>query len=138
MRFFFYGTLMDEAVRLLVMGVSARSLTIRPAWLDGWRRAQMRGRHYPVVVPAAGQSVAGLLADGVSEPAVLRLDRFEGADYRRSSLGLRTEAGDAATAWVYVAKDAAVAGVQPWSYDDWRRRHRAAFLRWLSASTTNV
>lgn len=138
MWFFFYGTLMDEAVRLLVMGPSARTQRIRPARLDGWRRVGVRGRHYPIVVPAAGHSVSGLVTDGVDVAAAVRLDRFEGPEYRRCSLRLRTDTGESVSAWVYVAKGAGVATALPWDYDAWCRRHRAAFLRWLGANPTEA
>ena len=42
MRFFFYGTLMDEDVRRAVLGVRSLAPTER-ATLEGWRRVKMAG-----------------------------------------------------------------------------------------------
>lgn len=133
MRVFFYGTLMDEAVRRAVLGATARRLSIVPATLAGWRRVHVRGRDYPVVVPAAGRTVDGALADGIDAAGIRRLDAFETAEYRRRMLEVRTEAGETRPAWVYVAVDAAVATAMPWDFEVWRRRHQAGFLRRLTA-----
>ena len=135
MRFFFYGTLLDEAVRRAVIGPAARALTIHPATLEGWRRAIVRGRHYPIVIPASGQSVEGLLADNMDSAGARRLDRFEGPEYRRVALDVRVQSGAVRSAWIYVAIDPGVAAAGDWDLEDWRRRHRAAFLRWLAAGS---
>ena len=132
MRFFFYGTLMDETVRVAVLGASARTFVIDPARLDGWRRAPVRGRPYPIILPAAGGSVPGLLADGVDEPAAARLDRFEGPEYHRLRVEVRRAAGAAVSCWVYAASDAVVAGAGQWDFDEWSRRDHAAMLRRLA------
>lgn len=134
MRFFFYGTLMDESVRAAVLGAAAaRALDVEPATLSGWRRVPVRGRSYPIILPAAGHSVSGVLADRVDEPAAARLDRFEGAEYRKLRVRIRRAAGDTKSCWVYAVSDAGIAGTGAWDFDRWRRCDRAALLRWLSA-----
>ncbi|CAN0557895.1 unnamed protein product, partial [Laminaria digitata] len=50
--FFFYGTLIDADVRAAVLGSFTESETVLPDRLPGWRRAGLRGRRYPVIVPA--------------------------------------------------------------------------------------
>jgi gamma-glutamylcyclotransferase (GGCT)/AIG2-like uncharacterized protein YtfP len=132
-RFFFYGTLMDAGVRLAVLGAAARRLDFQPAILDGWRRAIVRGRSYPVVLPAAGRSVCGLLADRVGGIALARLDRFEGAEYRRTRVTVRCTDGGRASCWVYAASDASVAGAGSWDFDRWRGSDRAVLLRRLAS-----
>jgi gamma-glutamylcyclotransferase (GGCT)/AIG2-like uncharacterized protein YtfP len=130
-RFFFYGTLMDETVRRLVLGPSARTLSLQPAVLDGWRRTAVRGRHYPVVVAASGASVAGLVTGAMSRAAVTRLDRFEGPEYVRRALAVRSPDGGA-TAWVYVARNATLSSAADWDYTAWCRQHRDRFLKRLA------
>lgn len=133
MRFFFYGTLMDAAVRAVVLG-SGRQLAVEPATLDGWRRSPVRGNSYPIIVPAAACSVAGLLAEGIGAAAAAKLDRFEGPEYRRQRVSVRCAAGSSTPCWTYAAADAASAGAGRWEFDEWRRRHRAAMLRRFAVS----
>lgn len=133
MRFFFYGTLMDEGVRVAVLGTAARALVIEAATLDGWRRAPVRGRPYPVILPAAGCSVCGVLADRVDNAAAARLDRFEGAEYRKTRVTVRRADSGMASCWAYAASDADVVGIGAWDFDRWRRRDRATLLRRLAA-----
>jgi hypothetical protein len=130
MRFFFYGTLLDDAVREIVLGAArARALRLGPASLPGWRRAFMRGRSYPVVVPSAGDSVDGLLADGVDREGYRRLGAFESDEYVERTLRVVAPDGAEVRALVYAAGPRARIGDRAWSFEDWRREHRAAFLK---------
>ena len=52
MDYFFYGTLMDPDVRALVLSPAMRDVAVEAAVLEGYRRVFMRGRVYPVVIPA--------------------------------------------------------------------------------------
>ncbi|HZD25670.1 MAG TPA: gamma-glutamylcyclotransferase family protein [Alphaproteobacteria bacterium] len=49
MRFFFYGTLRDGAVRRLVLGRALPDDEAIPAVLEGYRIARVRGADYPVL-----------------------------------------------------------------------------------------
>jgi gamma-glutamylcyclotransferase (GGCT)/AIG2-like uncharacterized protein YtfP len=131
-RFFFYGTLMDEAVRRAVLGAAAQPLLVEPATLAGWQRCAIPGRSYPMVRPAADESVDGLLAEGIDGEGAARLDRFEGPEYRRTPLDVRRISGETVTAWVYVALHAGKGAARRWDFETWRRQHRAAMLRGLA------
>lgn len=79
MRFFFYGTLIDEAVRRAVLGRHA-PLRVEPARLGGWRRVAVPGKAYPVVLAEPQASVDGVLARGLTAAARRRLEGYEDAD----------------------------------------------------------
>ena len=128
MRFFFYGTLMDEDVRRAVLGV--RSLApIEKAALDGWRRVKMAGVSYPMIVRARNHRVEGLLMHGLDGRARDLLQRYEGDEY--AMLGVEVKTGDATvvTAKMFVPRPGlTVRGRGPWDLETWRRRHKRRFL----------
>ena len=68
-------------------------LTVRPALLPGYRRHRVRDADYPAVVPhaelAADDGVRGTVVTGLSDMDMMRLDRFEGSDYRRARVRAR-------------------------------------------------
>jgi hypothetical protein len=49
--YFFYGTLMDAAVRAAVLGRALPADAVIAAELAGWRRVRRRGATYPVLGP---------------------------------------------------------------------------------------
>lgn len=131
MDFFFYGTLLDAEVRLRVFGAHLDEASLAPAVLEGWRRVYMRGRTYPVVTPVRYGRVEGLLAGALTPAAVRLLRRFESDEYREAALPVLTPAGAAVEARVFVALRPGFASGRAWTPEEWRRRHRAAFLaRW--------
>ena len=84
MRLFVYGTLMDPRCVRRLTGCQFRA---RPATLHGWARTV--GRHgYPVIDPARGARVEGLLLDDVDDGALRALDAYEdeGRLYRRQAV----------------------------------------------------
>lgn len=126
MRFFFYGTLMDPALRALVLrGLRARSAG--PARLAGYRRARVAGKSYPMLVADSRAAVDGVLVRGLPRRALARLDRYEGGDYRTVTHAVHVGAR-AVPARVYVAVPGRVKPGGAWSYEDWRRRAKAATL----------
>jgi gamma-glutamylcyclotransferase (GGCT)/AIG2-like uncharacterized protein YtfP len=134
MRFFFYGTLRDAAVREAVLGrARARALSLQPATLRDWRCAFMRGRTYPVVVPSRGDDVAGLLAGAVDREGYRRLTAFESDEYVERDATVVTADGMSHRARIYAAGARARIGAAPWDFDAWGRDHRAAFLRRIAA-----
>src|SRR5512134_3020809 len=77
MRFFFYGTLMDEDVRRAVLGVRALA-PVERATLEGWRRVKKAGVSYPVIVRARNHKVDGVLMHGIDRRAHELLLEYEG------------------------------------------------------------
>ena len=139
MRFFFFGTLMDPAVLDLVVGRHVPEAAKRPAVLDGYRRARVRGATYPIVVPAPGSEVAGVMVSGLRPSDADRLTAYEGDGYVLAELEVRA-GGGAKRAHVYLPRSGGglEALEESWDFDDWRRRHRAGFLARLRRSLSAV
>ncbi len=95
---FVYGTLMDPEVWRRVTGRRARG---EPARLDGWQARLVRGRPWPGLVEMPGGVVHGLVYRGVTLVMWRRLDRYEGAPYRRRKVEVRLADGRRQTVWVY-------------------------------------
>ncbi len=98
-RLFVYGTLRDER---LVERLLGRRLAWRPAVLEGYSRMLDAAIGYPVVHPLAGSSVDGRLLEDVDPEALTALDAYEGREYRRVTVRVRTSDGRAVEAFTYV------------------------------------
>jgi gamma-glutamylcyclotransferase (GGCT)/AIG2-like uncharacterized protein YtfP len=99
-----YGTLQDEA---LVERLVGRRLPSRPAVLEGYRRTLDDAIGYPVVHPSTEASVDGRLVETVDAAALAALDAYEGAEYRRVVIEVRTSDGRTVDAHTYVPVDVA-------------------------------
>ena len=127
--YFFYGTLMDAAVRAVVLGPRTDLSPVEAAILAGYRRLSMRGATYPVLVPAPQQVVEGVLLRGLDADAERRLVSFEGAAYRQATVTVvgRWSEPTKARCFLPVSDDLADAS-RPWEPATWRCRHRARYL----------
>lgn len=125
--FFFYGTLIDRDVRAAVLGKFADNVTVVPAALPDWRRVGLRGRSYPVIVPASGATVEGVavsFAPGTEAPVTELLTSFEGIEYRMETLTLLS----GQNASVFVGSRHCHPTGREWSFSNWERRNKRAFL----------
>lgn len=134
MRYFFYGTLLDPDVRAHILGSWINRRPLRRARLPGYRRVYIRDRHYPVVVPSAGNSVDGLLAEGLDRNAVRCLAEFESDEYLDAERTVLVDDGRAVRARVFVASPLARPTDTPWNVAVWQRRHKREFGRLVRAS----
>jgi hypothetical protein len=127
MRFFFYGTLMDEDVRRAVLGVRALAPSER-ATLEGWRRVKMAGVSYPMIVRARNHKVDGILMHGIDRRAHEMLQEYEGDEY--TMIGVDVQAADSKiSARMFVPRPGlTVRGRGPWDLLTWQRRHKRRFL----------
>jgi hypothetical protein len=125
--YFFYGTLIDPAVRSAVLGAYVNDESVSPARLAGWRIVGVRGQTYPVIVPAAAAAVDGVAVSFGGYPVGERLLAFEGPEYLSRSVIL--DSGDEAS--VFVASKICRPTGLPWDFDNWRRRHKRACLAGL-------
>lgn len=83
MHLFAYGSLMVPEIMRAVSGddfPSARAL------LGEFRRGRVQGEDFPGILPCPAESVSGVLYHDLSDRAWQRLDRFEGALYRRQAV----------------------------------------------------
>ena len=124
-RLFFFGTLMDEAVRGLVIG---REGTVSPARVDGFARVAVAGRDYPTLVRRPASRVAGVLTAPLDAEAIRRLCRYEGPEYRLRPIRVRSDEEGPLAALVFLCRPKIAAGRRPWRLDDWQRRHRRTAL----------
>ena len=131
MRFFFYGTLLDADLRRALCGPVADAWSIAPATLADHRRGRSPGRTYPILVPAPGETVGGVVAGGLDAVAAAILTLYEGSGYRVAGLRPATAEGPVA-AWAYLPCRAAMANL-PWTLSGWQREHKPRALRRVAA-----
>ncbi len=126
-RLFTYGTLMLPEVMEIVAG---RRFAARSATLAGYRRRLLRDRVYPGLVPAAGESVEGVLWEDLDLQALARIDRFEDAPYERLELRVAVAPGESCAAFVYLlrAEHRALATDAAWHEAEFRARHLPDYL----------
>lgn len=127
-----YGTLLDAAVRRLVLG----RCTGRPAVLHGWERVYVAGEVYPGIRQREGVSLDVMVLQDLDRSALTRADAFEGPEYTRKLLPVIFEDdGAAGEAMVYVPTAAVRLTDRPWRYDwAWRCRYRWGFLAMTRAA----
>ncbi|OQE35489.1 hypothetical protein PENCOP_c013G03087 [Penicillium coprophilum] len=103
---FFYGTLMAPQILHKVIHGQANPepwqkamLQFQPAILHGYRRHRVQDADYPGIVAVlepqnnsgnAGTSVMGTLVSGLTDGDIHRLDRFEGSEYEKKRVNVRT------------------------------------------------
>ncbi|KAF2153492.1 hypothetical protein K461DRAFT_278302 [Myriangium duriaei CBS 260.36] len=109
---FFYGTLLSPSILSRVIhGPSNPTFTPSntyilntPAVLPSHQRHRVRHADYPAIIPSAlpTASVRGTLASHLTDMDVRRLDIFEGDEYTRRRVTVRTEKGDEVQAETYI------------------------------------
>ena len=131
MRYFFYGTLMDPAVLAVVIGRHLPPASRQPASLADVRRVYRAGAHYPILIPAAGERVEGLLVDGLGAADGRRLDVFEGRDYVAQTASVQPQRGGPVLAWLFMPRPHVPASALTWTPEHWRRHHRRVYFERL-------
>ncbi len=130
-RFFFYGTLCDPDILRMVLGYVPRPDQLVPASLAGYRRKVARGQSYPVLQPAAGGLVEGLLFQAASLADARRLDHYEGGEYLSLTLPVRPRnSPNPLLARVYLPRPGRLpAGSGDWQLETWQSQHKAAYIK---------
>ena len=124
---FTYGSLVFDSVWQSVVMGACRSI---PALVSDHRRHALRDATYPAMVPAVGSEVRGRLWLGVTDDDLARLDRFEGADYRRVDvLAVPLAGGPALNAQAYLWLDRARLLAHDWDLAAFERDHLRDFAR---------
>ncbi|RMD62512.1 MAG: gamma-glutamylcyclotransferase [Alphaproteobacteria bacterium] len=129
MRFFFYGLLADRDVLELVLGRPVTDWPPPRAKLPGYRLARLRGETFPVLVPASGSHVPGIVVDDLSKADVDRILFFESVEYAPTPVTVILEEGDrplGAQAFLPTARGSL--DDTPWRLEDWQARHKPAAL----------
>jgi len=129
-RLFVYGTLQrDDILRAVIGFVPAGE----PATLNGYRLVRLADTPWPVIRPAFARQVNGRVLTGLNRRHFLRVDRYEGKEYRRKRVRVCLPDGKRCHAWTYVgagARAGAASGGAAWSNGSAspRRMHLRALL----------
>jgi gamma-glutamylcyclotransferase (GGCT)/AIG2-like uncharacterized protein YtfP len=114
---FAYGSLMFPDVWEKVVRGHYRSAR---ALLRGHARYEITGETYPGMVPAAGESVPGVVYFDVTRQDMAALDGFEGSDYRRERVEVTLDSGESVTVDTYIYLQAARLRGTPWHPEAFR------------------
>ena len=113
---FFFGTLRHQPLLDIVLG---RVVAPAPATLPGYRVAQAEGESFPLLVADAGAAAPGVLAQGLSDADIARLNFYEGA-FRYDLVEVLAEGpAGPVPARVFMPHDAPWQPGTPWSLDEW-------------------
>ncbi len=135
--YFFYGTLQDAEILRAVLRRPIGNLAVFDAVVSGYRAAPIHGQHYPLLVEERGAVTEGVLVHGLSRGDVDRLDWFEGKEYRTAPLDvLLVDDKRAVTALVYVSAGRLRTLPGSWSFPEWQKRHKRAFLARIKSGLT--
>jgi Gamma-glutamyl cyclotransferase, AIG2-like len=128
MTYFFFGTLMDRDVLVTVLDRPVAGGELRRAWLHGYQRVRAATAPYPVLVPAPGVVVEGVVFSPKDRRDDVRIRHFEEGEYVERWLAAHLPGGRRLTARVFLALEGLGRTDQPWCLTDWAREHKAAFL----------
>ena len=128
MRFFFYGTLMDRDVLACVLGRPVPEAHCEPAVLPGYRRARVRRRHFPMLVPSSTATVDGYIVSRLDVHAALRLAWHEHVGYDIVRARPVLSYGQPIPAWIFLSRRGVMEPAQAWSLDAWQRTHKRQAL----------
>ncbi len=128
MAYFFFGTLMDREVLATVLDRAVAGAELRRAWLHGYRRVRAANVSYPILVPAAGLVVGGMMFQSKSVRDDVRVRHFEDGEYAEHWSFIRLAGGRRLAARVFLACETMQATDEAWDLATWASAHKAAFL----------
>lgn len=128
MRFFFYGTLLDQDVAALVLGRRLPPAAFVPASLPGHARRRARDATYPIVVRDPRGAVPGAIVGGLSARDVARLTAYEGPGYRVVPLRVRASGAMTDVSVFEPVQSRLRPSGELWDLTLWQRRHKRAFV----------
>ena len=115
---FFYGPLRLPDLARCVLG---RDIALMPAELAGYRTVWADGEGFPMLVADPGARATGVLAQGLGDADLARLDFYQGA-FACEVRDLSVETGQGpAPAQVHFPCDAAWQPGADWDLEDWAR-----------------
>ena len=124
---FFYGSLRDREMLEVVLGRTVPDSSLEPATLEGYAAFLLVDEDYPVLVPAEGRSVEGVLLHDLTGEDLARIRFFEEEEYALRPVTVRTARGIVAAQHLR-GTDKPVASDREWDFETWRRTHRSAAL----------
>ncbi|KAI9658616.1 MAG: hypothetical protein M1821_002176 [Bathelium mastoideum] len=151
---FFYGTLMvpgilNRVIQNPAISIPSSRTATTPALLAAFRRHRVRHADYPAILPSPDDSacVRGTLVSGLSDADMIRLDRFEGTEYKRQVVEVQILSSDEESsnnnqfggkAMVQAETYVWIAGKhqleeREWDFEEFRREKMG---RWLGRHST--
>lgn len=127
MRYFFFGSLMDADILALVLGRAVPASATRPASLHGYQRFRVRGESFPMLQPAPGGRVEGILVEALDEADAARIAWFEDRDYEMRDLEVVRNDGQVVTARVWLATERLAHDGEAWELSAWQAAEKASF-----------
>ncbi len=115
MDLFVYGSLLSPLVWRHIVG---RRHASRIACLSHFGCYTVRGQSYPGLRPEFGTHVWGRVVTGIGGRELLRLDGYEGTEYRRIRVPIMVVPERRFAVWVYVLRDEFLSRLsdEPWDY----------------------
>ena len=128
MTYFFFGTLMDSEVLATVLDRPVAAEELSRAWLRGYQRVRAAHASYPLLVPAPGVVVGGVVFQPKDERDDVRIRHFEDGEYAERWLIVQLTGGGNLAARIFIAREVVQATDEAWDPAIWSQVHKAAFL----------
>ena len=128
MTYFFFGTLMDRDVLAAVLDRPVPEGELQQAWLHGYRRVRAATACYPILLPAPGLVVGGVLFHPRSARDDVRIRHFEDEEYVDRWRVAQLPGGRRLAARVFFSLETLGCTDHPWSLAEWAPQHKVAFL----------
>lgn len=128
MAYFFFGTLMDREVLATVLDRPIDAGELSRAWLHGYQRVRAANASYPVLVPAPGVVVGGVVFRPKGDRDDVRIRHFEDGEYAERWLNVYLAGGRRLATRVFLALEVLEATDEAWDLASWASAHKAAFL----------
>jgi hypothetical protein len=132
MRFFFFGLLRDPEVLALVTGRPWTADRFLGARLADAALVHLRGEVFPILVPAPGAWVPGVVVAGLGGSDLDRIQFFESVEYEPTKVAVELLGGETVEAHAFAATPRAAHSAAhneaPWSFEAWRARDKARAL----------
>lgn len=127
MHLFAYGTLMCEEIMIEVSGCLPTHV---PGTLRGYCRREIKGEHFPALMPEEKGCVTGMVFLDIPPQAWPRLDQYEGDMYQRQTVKVELADGAFLQAATYVVRPGYLDHLKPddWDYEGFLCCRKTRFL----------
>lgn len=124
---FVYGTLRDPDILAAVLGWRPDPAALTAAHLPHYRVVYYPGRVYPALVACPRSEAPGCIVFGLNRTDWRGLDAFEGTEYRRERLVVRTDTGTYACS-TYLPTRQIASDAPGWTLEGWKLSHRQRII----------
>jgi Gamma-glutamyl cyclotransferase, AIG2-like len=128
MTYFFFGTLMDREVLATVLDRPVPGDELRWAWLHDYQRVRAANASYPILVPAPGMVVHGVVFSPKGDRDDVRIRHFEAGEYAARWLYVHLAGGRRLATRVFLALEGLEATDEAWDLATWAGAHKKVFL----------